>query len=170
MATKKKSNLSTIAKKSGSIKKTTTGQKKTTGNKDELAKKKVEELLGDLPIDPKKKDELLELDESQQVVDSESIEWLREQVGKLVDENAVLKKEADEAKNNYQKIFDDYQKLKSGKPDAVTDTDLRNNLVILFNELQTNYFKMGNNFVVVFPAFLNRMIKYFPFLEKQKKF
>lgn len=176
MATKK-SNLSRVAKKSTSTTKNASTKKTTTAktkpkveNKDDLAKRKVDELLSDLPIDPKKKDDLLELDESSEVtVDKQSVEWLQEQLGKLAEENEKYKKEAEEAKTNYKKLYENFEKIKEGK-NVVTDDELKQNVSTVFNELQSNYMKFGKNFVIAPVAFMNRLIMYFPFLKKQKKF
>lgn len=173
----KKSNLSRVAKKSTSTAKnaktkktTTTRTKPKVENKDELAKKKVNELLSDLPIDPKKRDDLLELDDTSEVtVDKQSVEWLQEQLSKLAEENEKYKKETEEAKSNYKKLLENYQKIKEGK-NIVTDDDLKQNVSTIFNELQTNYLKFGKNFIIAPVAFMNRMIMYFPFLKKQKKY
>jgi hypothetical protein len=172
----KKSNLSRVAKKSTTTArtakaKTTTAEKtQTVESKEEKTKRKVDELLSDLPIDPKKKDDLLELDESSEVtIDKESVGWLQEQLGKLAEENEKYKREAEEAKANYKKLFDDFQKIKEGK-NVVTDAELKQNVSTVFNELQSNYFKFGKNFVIAPVAFMNRLVMYFPFLEKQKKF
>lgn len=173
----RKSNLSRVAKKGTSTVKTaktnkTTNEKKTSTveNKNDLARRKVDELLSDLPIDPKKKDGLLELDESSEItVDKQSVEWLQEQLTKLADENEKYKKEAEEAKINYKKIYDDFQKIREGK-NIVTDDEIKQKVSTVFNELQTNYLKYGKNFVIAPVAFMNRMVMYFPFLKNQRKY
>src|SRR5690606_960312 len=101
----KKSNLVKLAKSSNEIKKKTTAVKKTTKvekvltpeeERDLKAKQKVNELLKDVDLVPKKEsDTLLELDE--EAKENKGIDWLEEQLTALSDENAKLKSELEVA-------------------------------------------------------------------------
>jgi len=121
--------------------------------RDQKAKETIEQLLEDSPITTlEKKDELLELDETPEAGDTQSVEWLQEQVGLQATQIETLKRELAEAR--------------AGNPAPTENEDV----LTLFNELQENYVKMGGNFRVYFPAFLNRMIMFFPYLAKHKKY
>ena len=123
--------------------------------RNQKAKEKVTELLQDVDLTLEKKDELLELDETPEAGDANSVEWLQEQVTLLTQANEQLKS--------------DLEAAQIGAPASGGD-DVSKNVVLLFNELQENYGRMGGNFRVYFPAFLNRMIRFFPFLVAHKKF
>lgn len=174
MATGRKSNLSTIAKKGNTARKP--ASKKPTAkakpavevdDKDAKTKQKVEELLKDLPTGPK--DDLLEFEEPE--ADKGSMEWLEEQVGVLTARNEELELKAAQAETNYKKMYSDYQKLKEGNPAvSASDGEVKKNVYVLFNEVQSHYQKTGQNFRLAPVAFLNRMIMYFPFLKGQMKF
>lgn len=168
-----KKNLTSLAKgnKGKAVAKTTVVKKaeeikKTTDDRDLKVKQKVEELLQDIKLTKEEKVEVKESSEMKRGAD-----WLIEQIDVLTERNAVLEKEAEEARENYKKIYETMQ----NKPQPTnSNTDAK--VLELFDELQTNYVKMGigpggrPNFVVNFPAFLNRMIMFFPFLENYKKF
>jgi phenylalanyl-tRNA synthetase alpha subunit len=185
-------NLASIAKKSGTSKKASTARKpaarKTTARKttqepaekkltaaqerDLKAKQKVEELLKDTELTAKKED-LLELDETP--VDNKSTEWLQEQVGKQADLIEQLRNELATAKGDYKKLHEQYDTVKKGKG-VVDDSDVKKNVIRVFNELQENYIKMGvspsgrPNFQIVPVAFMNRLIMFFPFLKEHKRY
>jgi hypothetical protein len=116
------------------------------------------------------KEELLELSGEE----NKSVEWLEEQVTLLSDENTKLKSELEVAKIDYGKLFTEFQKLRQGKDIVLTNPDadsaIKTTLVKLFNEIQTNHLALGRNFVIVPPAFLNRLIMFFPFLQDEKRF
>lgn len=162
MATKK--NLAGLAKgKAKTTKTTTTTAKKKTSNlevdeRDLKAKQKVEELLQDIKLT--KDDEK----QPEKVEDKKGVEWLEEQLQTLTERNEVLEKEAVEAKENYKKLHERMNSTPTSNPDVEAK------VVQLFDELQNGYLRYGKNFIVYFPAFLNRMILFFPFLEKYKKF
>ena len=141
--------------------------------RDLKAKETVEKLLQDIPLNSKDRnnEELLEIDSEQRG----SLEWLQEQVTLLSSENQNIKNELDVAKNDYRKIFAENQQIKNGVG-IVDDSALITAITTIFHELQSNYIKMGfnpithdPNFVIVPGAFLNRLIMYFPFLEKEKR-
>jgi hypothetical protein len=92
----------------------------------------------------------------------------------LSDENTKLKSDLEVAKIDYGKLFTEFQKLRQGKDIVLTNPDadsaIKTTLVKLFNEIQTNHLALGRNFVIVPPAFLNRLIMFFPFLQDEKRF
>ena len=157
---KKTTTKKTAAK---SVAKKTTAKKSAAEERDLKAKKTVEKLLEDSPIITlDKKEELLEFDESSQ--EPNGIEWLEEQVTLLTQKNKALNLEL----NAIQ--------LKQNTGVSIDDGDVKKIVIKLFNELQENYIKMGvdkqgmGNFRIYTPGFLNRMIKFFPFLKKVKKY
>jgi hypothetical protein len=175
-----KKNLASLSKGTKTTgkttKKTSTGTKKTTrktttqknnekvvSDRELKAKETVSKLLDEVPLMNKKEDKKMDNSEVKK-----GTEWLEEQLQVLTEKNEVLEKEAVEAKTNYKKIFDDFQKLKQSK--AGESNPEKEKVLQLFNELQDNYKKMGQNFRVYFPAFLNRMVMFFPFLSNHKKY
>jgi hypothetical protein len=156
------------------------------------AKKRVEELLQDIPLNhtgetvKSKSDDLLEMDIDNSN-ESKGSEWLSEQVALLTSLNETLQQERDQAVEDYRKIFSEIQNIKGGNyqidnnhfsndviniqsNDAIKETVIR-----LFSELQANYVAMmnpqtGKSDLVIYPlAFINRLIMFFPFLEYEKK-
>lgn len=140
--------------------------------RDQKAKETVSKLLEDSPIEAlQKKDDLLELDETPKE-EPKGVEWLEEQVTILGQKNEALA-----AENQVLKA--DLQVLQSGNPNASVsknDGDVKKVVIDLFNELQENYIRMGvdnrgmGNFRIYTPGFLNRMIKFFPFLNEHKRY
>lgn len=144
--------------------------------RDLKAKERVKELLQgvDLSLEKKNEDELLEMDEPQTMVEGK--DWLQEQVSLLASENELLKIDLANAKEGYAKMFEELQKVKANGG-AQGDSELMKGILTIFHELQSNYVKNpGNrqdgipNFVIVPPAFLNRLIMFFPFLQQEKRF
>jgi len=140
--------------------------------RDLKAKQKVKELLSDVPLVPPTSDEVLELEEEKKEV--EGVDWLTEEVTKLTAENEQLKAD-------YSKLFEENKRLKgvSKVPiDTPVDEDaVKVNLVKLFNELQANYLRNPGvsqfgtpNFIIYPVAFMERMVMFFPFLGKEKKY
>lgn len=177
----KNSNLIKLAK--GSDKKATPAKKAVVKEvekvltpeeaRDVKAKEKVKELLEgvDLSLKSKNNDELLEVEE-----EPKGSEWLQEQVSLLASENQILKNELDMAKDGYAKIFAENQRIKSGTGIA-DDGEIKGQVIKLYHELQSNYMNMGKdqytgepNFRIVPGSFLNRLILFFPFLQKEKRF
>jgi len=181
-----KSNLVKLAKnsnnKKSNSKKNSIVDKKLSP-KDEIeikAKKKVDEILGDdlLIFDATRKtvaqlstdeNDNIELDDKS---NKKGIEWLTEEITKLTNENEILKEE-------YNKLFNEYNELKKSKEEfATNESDLiKNGLIRLFNELQDNYMRnpgltrLGTPNFIIFPvAFMERMIMFFPFLEKERRY
>jgi len=172
-----KSSKTTTAKKPTSRKMTTkkpVEKKLTSEEKRNLkAKETVEKLLEDSPIVTlDKKEELLEIDESQE--EPKGVEWLEEQMILLTEKNNALTAELVLAKEDYKRIFAENQQLRSG--DGSNDGEVKSAALQLFNEIQENHIKLGvngqgiGNFRIYCPGFLNRMIKFFPFLEQYKRY
>jgi len=162
---KKTSTKKTVAK---SVTKKTTAKKSAAEERDLKAKKTVEKLLEDSPINTlDKKEELLEFDEPTQ--EPKGIEWLEEQVTLLTQKNEAINYEL-------EVIQLENQQLRQDAGLSIGDGDVKKIVIKLFNELQENYVKMGidkqgmGNFRIYTPGFLNRMIKFFPFLEKVKRY
>jgi hypothetical protein len=142
---------------------------------DVKAKERVAELVEEVTLIPPKEGELLELDETPQ--DVTDVEWLQEQLGKLSERNELLERENVQSKEDYKKIFEELQAVKSGTqggPELIPDSILKNNVSALFAELQNNY--LGNNpqrqrytnASVV--HLLNKMLGMFPFLAELRRF
>lgn len=179
----KKNNLVNLAKSSGN--KTTAAKKPTKEEKlspaeerDLKAKETVSKLLEGVELIPKKDDEqLIELDTEPK----EGIQWLEEQVSLLSEQNEKLKSELALAKEDYQKLFGEFQKMKNTGEvtlNTVSDEDaiVKQTVIKIFDEIQHNYFAMMNpmtgksNLVISPIAFLNRLIMFFPFLNDRKKY
>lgn len=141
----------TVAKKNEEI-------KKASDDRDLKAKQKVEELLQDIKLtkEEEKKVETIE--------EKKGVEWLEEQINILTERNDILEKEAVEAKENYKKLYESMQNQPQNNPAVEAK------VVELFDELQNGYLRFGGNFIIYFPAFLNRMVMFFPFLERYKKY
>ena len=183
MATTKKNNLVKLAKgkketpAAPAVKEEVKAPEKVLTPEEERdlkTKAKVDELLDGvkLTLEPEvKKDDLLEVVEDDE---PKGVEWLEEQMSRLIEENEKLKAEANLAKEDYQHLFAAFQQQKNAvvlndNPNA-SDTLLKTKVVQLFNEIQANHLALGRNFIIVPVAFLNRLILFFPFLEDQKRF
>jgi len=107
------------------------------------------------------------LDETPTPEEPKGVEWLEEQVTLLNQKNEALTAELDVVKIENQTL-----KASGGSNDG----NVSKLVVDLFNELQENFVKMGvdnrgiGNFRIYTPGFLNRMIKFFPFLEQHKRY
>ena len=142
--------------------------------RDLKAKETVEKLLEDSPLTTlNKKDELLEFDENPPEA-SKGVEWLEEQVALLTEKNEALKAELALAKEDIQKLEFDVQQGRVGG--ASNEGEVKTAVLQLFNEIQENHIKLGvneqgvGNFRIYCPGFLNRMIKFFPFLDQHKRY
>ena len=138
--------------------------------RDQKAKATVKELLKDSPITTPPQDDLLILDESDK--EPKGVEWLEEQVTLQSTEIERLRVELATEKQNNVTLQE--QVAKGG---GVSDSELQKNVTTIFNELQTNYLKMGRNqqtnqpnLVIPPAAFMNRLIMFFPFLKGLKRF
>jgi len=175
-----KNSLMNLAKGNG--KKNTTTAKKPAEKKevekpvispaeerDLKAKARVEELLHDVPLTletTEKESELLEVEQEPK----KGVEWLEEQVQLLADGNQNLRAELELAKGDYARIFEENQRLKNGQHVVSNDNQIAQSVVMVFNELQSNYFQLGDNLVIYPVAFMNRLIMFFPFLQNEKRF
>lgn len=135
--------------------------------RDIKAKEKVKQLLQDVPLVPKEKDEvILEIDENPD--GEKNVDWLGEQVATLTAENESLKIEIDVAKVDYKKIFDELQRIKSG---AAVVADER--IFPIFNELQNEYLRypaeVRNQTQVNVKYLLDKFIQIFPETKKLVK-
>ena len=159
-----KKNLASLAKGKTKTKTATTKSKQLTvtsdvNDRDLKVKLKVEELLQDIKLT--KSDDVQTIPERNE--DSGSVEWLEEQLQVLIERNEQLQIEIKQLKEN-------------SNPNSSSDSLLYEKVIELFGELQNGYVEAGfnqynqPNFFVRFPAFLNRMILFFPFLEKYKTF
>ena len=136
--------------------------------RDQKAKETVSKLLADSPITTlDKKEDLLELDETPTPEEPKGVEWLEEQVTLLNQQKEALSAELGVVQAENQAL-----KLGGGSNDG----EVTKVVVQLFNELQENFVRMGvdnrgmGNFRIYTPGFLNRMIKFFPFLEQHKRY
>ena len=141
--------------------------------RDLKTKAKVEELLDGvkLTLEPEeKKEELLEVtDDDNQ---PKSTDWLEEQVSKLSEENEKLKSEATLAKDDYAKLFQAFQEQKNGVTlnNNNSDGQVQVKVVQLFDEIQAQHLSLGNNLIIYPVAFMNRLIRFFPFLEDHRRY
>jgi hypothetical protein len=138
--------------------------------RDLKAKETVSKLLGDVNLTPNENANTTQAPVGD--VKPVGVEWLQEQVALLASENENLKIELDKAKNDYVKIFEKHQA--GGVQDS---SDVTNNVLSVFHELQSNYLKNPGltpggtpNFIIMPQPFLNRLINYFPFLQNEKRF
>jgi len=174
MTTTRKNSLIGLAKGEDKKAKTPANKKEVVltpaEERDLKAKAKVDKLLEGVDLTLKKGDDLLEIDTPPK--DSGDILWLQDEVSKLTEENERLKSEVALAKGDYGKLFDDYQKVRSGvlSSDPNNDGALRLKVVQLFNEIQAQQISLGANFFIHPPSFLLRLIMFFPFLESEKRF
>jgi hypothetical protein len=155
-------------KKTTSVKEAVEKPKSLAEERDIKAKRKVEELLHDVPLVIEKKEELLEVDNSQENV---SVDWLEEQITLLSEKNNELNAEFNLLKADYAKL------LTEKDVNVVNDGVVIQNVIKLFNEIQENHIKLGSdsqtgigNFRIYCPGFLNRMILFFPFLANEKRY
>lgn len=157
-----KKNLTSLAKSrtTSTRKKSTTNRSskstttKNTDDRDLKAKQKVEELLQDIELTKENKNTT---PKNEEIIDKKGVEWLEEQLQILTEKNENLEKEI--AKNKSQ-----------------NNSSVEEKILQLFNELQEGYknnpgyYDGRPNFIIHFPAFLNRMVMFFPFLKEHIKF
>ena len=156
-----------LAKKKPIKKKTTTRKKRTTTEKKKTttptmkAKKRVEELLQDVSLSPQKNED------KQKPQKKEGIEWLEEQVELLSNDRENLRKELAQSKDDYEKIFNENQRIKTN-PSKSDSNNIELTVIRLFNKVQTNYHNIPN-LVLEGRQFMLEMIKFFPFLKNERK-
>lgn len=139
--------------------------------RDIKAKETVAKLLEESPIitlDPKINEQTVPKEDLIPTI--KGVDWLEDQVSLLTEKNNKLTVDLELAKS-------DYQKLLMNKGGNVGSDDLKVGLLKLFDELQENYIRMGvnpqtgiGNFTIYNPGFLNRLMKFFPFLVEMKRF
>lgn len=137
--------------------------------RDLKAKQAVAELLQDVQLTPEIKEEpVLEIEAAPNM----GTEWLEEQVTLLNEQVENLRNELAQSKDDYADLYNSTQ-----NGGVVNEGEVKTKVLELFDELQQNYVNMGKNpmtgapnFQVLFPAFLNRMILFFPFLGNYKKY
>lgn len=176
---KKKSIIKTVKKRGRGRppKSATTSKNKSTSTvKKNSGKEKVKEIANDLLKDiPLTVDEHMN-NATEMVIESSEIndkksqsnsEWLEEQVGLLTDQVQELRKQLADKNEEFDNL------LKGGNH---SDSQLKDTVIRLFSEIQTNYLSMGKNPVTKQPnlvipplAFMNRMVLFFPFLNEIKK-
>ena len=134
--------------------------------RDLKAKQKVEELLKDSSLS-EPKDDLLVLEDEE----PKGTEWLQEQLPLLTQQLEALKTELKTEQDKNAVLTKKLEDTGGG------DGEVTKAVHMLFDELQTNYIKMGKNqttggpnLVIAPTAFLNRLIQLFPFLAKKKQF
>jgi len=153
-----KKNVAAIAKKRGRPKGDVTTKKEnitTKKNNDisfrDKAKKKAEELLGDINyLSPQEKKDVEKRISSEEMG---GVEWLSEQLDLLSTENEELKKHIETFKSSTDKKY----------------VELKNDVISFFIEFHTYHKKWGNRFKVDPPKFIEKLVKTFPFLEQHKK-
>lgn len=158
-----KKNVASIAKKRSRPKNTEVSQKSDVAIKTEVtkqeddasfrdkAKRKAEELLGDITyLNPKEKKDVQKRISSEELG---GVEWLSEQLDLLSKENENLKNSIKKSQLLSEKKY----------------VELKNDVISFFIEFYTYHKKWGKSFKVDPPKFINKLIKTFPFLEQYKK-
>jgi hypothetical protein len=140
--------------------------------RDLKTKAKVEELLDGVDMTLKTEEKKEEVEVIDDDIQSKDSEWLEEQVSKLSEENERLKSEIALAKTDYEKLFGEFQEQKNGVTlnNSNSDGQLQAQVIQLFDEIQAQYLSLGNNLIIYPVAFMNRLIKFFSFLEDRKRF
>ena len=140
--------------------------------RDLKTKAKVEELLDGVNMTLKTEEKKEDFIEVEPEPNSKDVNWLEEQVSKLSEENESLKSEAALAKSDYSRIFEAFQELKNGVTLNTSNSDeqLQVKVIELFNEIQAQYLSIGTTSIIFTPAFLNKLIKFFPFLDEHRRF
>ena len=142
----------------------------TQEERDIKAKETVEKLLEDSPIITLDKKEVIgDVNESEQEPETpKGVEWLEEQVTLLSSELAIVN-------SDYEKLLNEYHQ-NSGGAVASDGSQVSAGVIQLFEEIQENHIKLGvnedgvGNFRIYCPGFLNRMVKFFPFLDDYKRY
>jgi len=136
----------------------------------EMAKAKVDELLQDIDVDVKIKKDVLGIDlPTKDEISNNDVTWLQEQLSILVEKYETVSNDYSLLREEYEKMQNEFNELKK-LPQNDEVKDVVNNVIAVFNELQTNHMKYGHNFIIYPIAFMNRLIIFFPFLSKYKKY
>lgn len=169
---KKKSDTSAQKNSKTASKKNESSLIELENDRDVMVKKKVEELLSDIDLTNKQKEEVNRIGYEHE----EGIQWLKEQMSELSKTNDDLRKELGESKEEYKKLYEKYNTSAKNVTIDNEDSGVKNTVIKLFNEIQTNYINMGkdsktgrSNLIIPPLAFMNRMVTFFPFLNKYKK-
>ncbi|MFW5847572.1 MAG: hypothetical protein ACOCVF_01450 [bacterium] len=147
-------------------------------DKDTLAKQKVDELLKDVPLPKKDKEKLASKLEEQQ--EKRTTKWLEDQLDVLQKENDQLKKEAEIAKEDYKKLYNQFQNKTDNSPKSlvVDDSQLKNKILSLFQKFERQYLGVNPErtqyqFIkMTTPSnsgLLDEFLKAFPFIAEAKK-
>ena len=175
-------NLATRKKAEKPVEKTEETVEEVVVDKDQQAKDTVSELLKDVPMEIKS-GELLELDETPEAEgDPNDVEWLTEQLATIGGENEKLRNEASEAKENYKKLYEEYQKVKGGdaltpgavaNPQLVPDSELKRGAVSLLEEFQGEYLRHPHHTrahtKITLVALIQKMLAAFPSLDEYRR-
>jgi predicted transcriptional regulator len=135
--------------------------------RDMKAKQKVEELLQGVEFTPKKEEPV------ETVVAKSGKEWLEEQVTLLSEQTEKLRIELAQSKEDYTKLYGEYQAKRGTSKDLLNET-LVQNVLIMFNELQSNFTGVNQERVahdiVKIEYLLKQMLLLFPFTEQYRRF
>ena len=77
---------------------------------------------------------------------------LQDQVALLTSENELLKGELAVAKGDYQRIFNENQRIKAGAG-VQNDEELKKGVLTIFHEIQSQYMKILGSDPMVYPIF-----------------
>lgn len=137
--------------------------------KRDAAKKKVDELFGDIvKVDIKNATKVADKIEALQS-EGGGNQWLEDQVSVLNEKNKELEDENIRVKSDYEKLFNS----KGGSVPTTDDSELQKGIRLIFNDLRNNY--EGNNqqktkYVdAKIHVLLDRFLKLFPFLLEGRK-
>ena len=128
------------------------------------AKEKVSKLLEDMPVESV----VVKTDKLQDSKEKKTVEWMEEQIQMLTDQNAKLEAQNDQLKNDYNKLFDQYQ----SSPSADSD-HLKRGIEEIFFELDATLRGLRYGGVAYEEAkirpLLNNFMAKFPFLQNVLK-
>jgi len=145
--------------------------------RDEKAKETVEKLLQDVELTPK-----IEIVEANEEIPTNepkgdgSNAWLEEQLTILSEANELLKSELLEAKDNYSRLYQQFQNGSAviGNPENLSDETYKQNILFMFDELQANFLGLNqerNRYSIVnIDYMLKQFLSLFPFTEQYRKF
>ena len=144
--------------------------------RDEKAKQMVIDVLKDVKLFPNDNSDLLVVDETNTVEPKGDLTWLEEQVDLLTSRNNQLETDLNKSKDDYEKLYNEFQLIRQGGG-GIGDDMVKQKVIELFNEIQSNHMKLGTdpmtgigNFRIYCPGFLNRLLSFFPFLNEFKQY
>lgn len=146
--------------------------KEETVDKNEVAKKKADELFQDvLAVATPKKSEEPAKAVNETKTDSAGTAWLEEQVKSLSEQVEVLEQQLAEKTLDYQKLL--ASKKTSAPQVSQSDSEVTKSVRTLFEELRSNYEGLNSSRTrytdVKIKILLDRFLKLFPFLLEGKK-